>query len=196
MCRALPIASKCTPGSKACVSVWQSVGHPQALERCPDLLAPFCSPFSAHHKTQEALRGLQALPVGAIVGNVVLFAGRLAYPGSLLHCCCRPVDEALAAEIREFRSPTDNETRMFYEIVIAPGYTPEGLAKLKGKSKTLRILEAPLRPPSGRGLRQVAGRGFSPFLLQQGIFDQECTGDAPECNGEAFAQHCPDVIGD
>ena len=67
------------------------------------------------------------------------------------------MDEDLAAEIREFRSPTDNETRMFYEIIIAPGYTPEGLAKLKGKSKTLRILEAPLRAPSGRSLRQVAG---------------------------------------
>jgi phosphoribosylaminoimidazolecarboxamide formyltransferase/IMP cyclohydrolase len=37
----------------------------------------------------------------------------------------RPVDADLAREIREFRSPTDNETRMFYEIVIAPGYTPE-----------------------------------------------------------------------
>lgn len=69
----------------------------------------------------------------------------------------RPVDEALAAEIREFRSPTDGETRMFYEIVIAPGYTPEGLAKLQGKSKTLRILEAPPRPPTGRSLRQVGG---------------------------------------
>lgn len=77
-------------------------------------------------------------------------------PVLLLHAR-RPVDEALAAEIREFRSPTDGETRMFYEIVIAPGYTPEGLAKLKGKSKTLRILEAPLRAPSGRSLRQVAG---------------------------------------
>ena len=29
------------------------------------------------------------------------------------------------------RSPTDGETRMFYEIVIAPGYTPEGLEVLK-----------------------------------------------------------------
>lgn len=48
---------------------------------------------------------------------------------------------------------------MFYEIVIAPGYTCEGLAKLKGKSKTLRILEAPLRGPSGRSLRQIAGAG-------------------------------------
>ena len=68
----------------------------------------------------------------------------------------RPVDEALAREIREFRSPADDTTRMFYEIVIAPGYTPEGLATLKGKSKTLRILEAAARAPSGRSLRQVA----------------------------------------
>jgi len=69
----------------------------------------------------------------------------------------RVVDETLAKEIREFRSPTDNETRMFYEIVVAPGYTPEGLEVLKGKSKALRILEAKPRAPSGRSLRQVAG---------------------------------------
>jgi phosphoribosylaminoimidazolecarboxamide formyltransferase/IMP cyclohydrolase len=46
---------------------------------------------------------------------------------------------------------------MFYEIVIAPGYTPEGLEVLKGKSKNLRILEAKARAPSGTSLRQVAG---------------------------------------
>lgn len=67
------------------------------------------------------------------------------------------MDAELAREIREFRSPTDGETRMFYEIVIAPGYTPEGLEVLKGKSKTLRILEAAPRAPVGRSLRQVAG---------------------------------------
>lgn len=39
------------------------------------------------------------------------------------------------------RSPTDGETRMFYEIVVAPSYTSKGLEVLKGKSKTLRILE-------------------------------------------------------
>ena len=61
----------------------------------------------------------------------------------------------MARELREFRSPTDGETRMFYEIVIAPSYTPEGLATLKGKSKVLRILEAKPRAPSGRSLRQV-----------------------------------------
>lgn len=75
------------------------------------------------------------------------------------------MDEELAAEIREFRSPTDGETRMFYEIVIAPGYTEAGLAKLRGKSKTLRILEAPPRAPSGRSLRQVGGEAEAPLCL-------------------------------
>ncbi|XP_039853328.1 bifunctional purine biosynthesis protein PurH-like isoform X7 [Panicum virgatum] len=67
------------------------------------------------------------------------------------------IDEDLAREIREFRSPTDGETRMFYEIVVAPGYTEKGLEVLKGKSKTLRLLEA---QRSGKGmlsLRQVNG---------------------------------------
>ena len=62
----------------------------------------------------------------------------------------------MAREIREFRSPTDDETRMFYEIVIAPSYTEEGLEVLKGKSKNLRILEAKPRLPSTT-LRQVGG---------------------------------------
>jgi phosphoribosylaminoimidazolecarboxamide formyltransferase/IMP cyclohydrolase len=68
-----------------------------------------------------------------------------------------PVDEALARELREFRSPNDGTTRMFYEIVIAPAYTPEGLDVLKGKSKDLRILEATPRGKGGRSLRQVGG---------------------------------------
>jgi len=66
------------------------------------------------------------------------------------------VTEEMAKEIREFRSPTDGETRMFYEIVIAPAYTEAGLATLKGKSKNLRILEAKPRTPSIT-LRQVGG---------------------------------------
>ncbi len=69
----------------------------------------------------------------------------------------REIDADLAREIREFRSPTDGETRMFYEIVIAPSYSPEGLEVLKGKSKTLRILEAKPRGPSGGELRQILG---------------------------------------
>ena len=69
----------------------------------------------------------------------------------------REVDEALAKEIREFRSPNDGTTRMFYEIVIAPSYTPEGLTLLKGKSKDLRILEAKPRQKGGRSYRQAGG---------------------------------------
>ncbi|XP_054815879.1 uncharacterized protein LOC129315829 [Prosopis cineraria] len=67
------------------------------------------------------------------------------------------IDEALAKEIREFRSPTDGETRMFYEIVVAPSYTEKGLEVLRGKSKTLRILEAKKNEPGKLSLRQVGG---------------------------------------
>lgn len=67
------------------------------------------------------------------------------------------IDEDLAREIREFRSPTDGETRMFYEIVVAPSYTPKGLETLKGKSKTLRILEAKKTGKGLLSLRQVGG---------------------------------------
>ena len=63
------------------------------------------------------------------------------------------VDADMAREIREFRSPTDGETRMFYEIVIAPSYTPEGLEVLK----TLRILETKPRTGATKSLRQVGG---------------------------------------
>ncbi len=97
--------------------------------------------------TREDLREAYRLAVHA--DPVSAFGGIVAFN--------RPVDEALAREIREFRNPTDGETRMFYEIVIAPGYTPEGLATLKGKSKDLRILEATPRAPGGLALRQVGG---------------------------------------
>lgn len=67
------------------------------------------------------------------------------------------VDEVLAKDIREFRSPTDGETRMFYEIVVAPKYTQKGLEVLRGKSKTLRILEASQNSKGKLSLRQVGG---------------------------------------
>lgn len=65
--------------------------------------------------------------------------------------------QALAKDIREFRSPTDGETRMFYEIVVAPKYTEKGLEVLRGKSKTLRILEASKNNKGKLSLRQVGG---------------------------------------
>jgi len=65
--------------------------------------------------------------------------------------------QALAKDIREFRSPTDGETRMFYEIVVAPKYTEKGLEVLRGKSKTLRILEASKNNKGKLSLRQIGG---------------------------------------
>ncbi|KAF5205613.1 Bifunctional purine biosynthesis protein purh [Thalictrum thalictroides] len=67
------------------------------------------------------------------------------------------VDEDLAKDIREFRSPVDGETRMFYEIVVAPKYSQRGLEILRGKSKTLRILEASKNKKGKVSLRQVGG---------------------------------------
>lgn len=46
---------------------------------------------------------------------------------------------------------------MFYEIVVAPKYTEKGLQVLKGKSKTLRILEAKKNDQGKLSLRQVGG---------------------------------------
>lgn len=60
--------------------------------------------------------------------------------------------EVLAKDIREFRSPTDGETRMFYEIVVAPKYTQKGLEVLRGKYMTLRILEAGQNTAKGNSL--------------------------------------------
>jgi phosphoribosylaminoimidazolecarboxamide formyltransferase / IMP cyclohydrolase len=121
-----------------------------AYSACCDFAAPTCVIVKHTNPCGVASRSdlLEAYRLAVIADPVSAFGGIVAFN--------RTVDEALAREIREFRSPTDGETRMFYEIVIAPDYTPEGLEVLKGKSKTLRILQAKPRPPSGRSLRQVA----------------------------------------
>lgn len=121
-----------------------------AYSCCCDYSEPTCVIVKHTNPCGIATRDdlLEAYRLAVIADPISAFGGIVAFN--------RVVDADLAREIREFRSPTDNETRMFYEIVIAPGYTPEGLEVLKGKSKTLRILEARARPTSGRGLRQVA----------------------------------------
>ena len=96
---------------------------------------------------REDLREAYRLAVAA--DPVSAFGGIVAFN--------RPLDEALARELREFRNPTDGATRMFYEIVIAPAFTDDGLRVLKGKSKDLRILEAQPRARGGRSLRQIGG---------------------------------------
>uniref|UniRef100_A0A7S0WK32 MGS-like domain-containing protein n=1 Tax=Pyramimonas obovata TaxID=1411642 RepID=A0A7S0WK32_9CHLO len=106
-----------------------------------------CGVASAASDSSEDL--LEAYRLAVRADPISAFGGIVAFN--------RPVTEELAAELREFRSPTDDETRMFYEIVVAPAYTEAGLAKLKGKSKTLRILEAAPRVSGSRQLRQVGG---------------------------------------
>ena len=102
-------------------------------------------------------------PCGVATREDMLEAYRLAVRGDAtsafggIVAFNRVVDEALARELREFRSPNDSETRMFYEIVVAPGYTEDGLRVLKGKSKDLRILEAAPHAKGGRSFRQVGG---------------------------------------
>ncbi|EEF31664.1 bifunctional purine biosynthesis protein PurH [Ricinus communis] len=106
------------------------------------------------------------------------------------------VDEVLAKEIREFRSPTDGETRMFYEIVVAPKYTKKGLEVLRGKSKTLRILEAKKNEQGKLSLRQVGGGWLaqdSDDLTPQDIkfnFMSEKTPQESELNDAQFAWLC------
>ena len=58
----------------------------------------------------------------------------------------RIVDMEFATALRDVLSPGTG-TRMFYEIVVAPGYEPDALEHLKKKSKDLRILTAPLGDP-------------------------------------------------
>ncbi|KAK6927505.1 Bifunctional purine biosynthesis protein PurH-like [Dillenia turbinata] len=116
----------------------------------------------------EAYRlAVRADPVSAFGGivafNIEVDEEQLGSLGREIYCCFLTHNDsvsalkALAKEIREFRSPTDGETRMFYEIVIAPKYTAKGLEILRGKSKTLRILEASKNKKGKPSLRQVGG---------------------------------------
>ncbi|MDA0256448.1 MAG: bifunctional phosphoribosylaminoimidazolecarboxamide formyltransferase/IMP cyclohydrolase [Chloroflexi bacterium] len=75
----------------------------------------------------------------------------------------RPLDMALATALRELMSPVTGG-RMFFEIVIVPGYEAEALEHLRKKSKELRILEAPIGEPGRSRLELRAVRGGA--LLQ------------------------------
>jgi phosphoribosylaminoimidazolecarboxamide formyltransferase/IMP cyclohydrolase len=109
-----------------------------------------CGVATAHEGQDDPQDLRQAYRWAVEADPVSAFGGIVAFN--------RPVTEELAREIREFRSPQDGETRMFYEIVIAPEYTPEGLEVLKGKSKTLRILEAkPHVQTKNKSLKQIGG---------------------------------------
>ncbi|KAG6764249.1 hypothetical protein POTOM_031710 [Populus tomentosa] len=112
----------------------------------------------------------------------------LMLSGFLLFMCL----SALAKEIMEFRSPTDGETRMFYEIV----GKKKGLEILRGKSKTLRILEAKRNEKGKLSLRQVGGGWLaqdSDDLTPQDIQFKVMSDKGPigsELHDAEFAWHC------
>ncbi|KAL3638141.1 hypothetical protein CASFOL_018011 [Castilleja foliolosa] len=115
-----------------------------------------CGAASRNDIVEAYCLAVKADPVSAF-GGIVAFNVEL--------------DEVLAKDIREFRSPTDGETRMFYEIVVAPKYTEKGLEVLRGKSKTLRILEATKNSKGKLSLRQVGGGWLvkKPMILHRTI---------------------------
>ena len=76
----------------------------------------------------------------------------------------RPLDMGLASALREFPSPATGG-RMFFEIVIVPGYEPEALEHLRRKSRDLRILAAPVGDPGRPRIEVRAVRGGA--LLQE-----------------------------
>lgn len=75
----------------------------------------------------------------------------------------RVVDMDYARALRDVLSP-DTGVRMFYEIVVAPGFEPDALEHLRKKSKDLRILEAPAGDPTRE---RVEARGVRGGMLVQ-----------------------------
>lgn len=85
---------------------------------------------------------------------------------------------------------------MFYEIVVAPSYTEKGLAVLRGKSKTLRILEAKKNEAGKLSLRQVGGGwlaqdsdDLTPQDIQFSVVSEKAPSDS-ELTDAKFAWLC------
>ena len=98
----------------------------------------------------------------------------------------RVVDMEFANALREVRSPSDGDARMFYEIVIAPGYEPDALEHLKKKSRDLRILTAPMGSPRDARLEFRSVRGG--VLVQEAdvrfVTEFESVGERQPTSGE------------
>jgi phosphoribosylaminoimidazolecarboxamide formyltransferase/IMP cyclohydrolase len=98
-----------------------------------------------------------AAPLAELYGRALAQGDAVSAYGGIV-AVNRPLDMALATALRELLSPVTGG-RMFFEIVIVPGYEPEALAHLRKKSKDLRILEAPIGEPAAPRpeLRTVRG---------------------------------------
>jgi phosphoribosylaminoimidazolecarboxamide formyltransferase/IMP cyclohydrolase len=98
--------------------------------------------LASHQEPSEAYaRALAGDPISAYGGIVALN---------------RPVDARVAETIRNIRNPLTGKRQLLH-VVVAPGFSDEGLATLMGKSKDLRILRAPPPPRGGLRLRQISG---------------------------------------
>jgi phosphoribosylaminoimidazolecarboxamide formyltransferase / IMP cyclohydrolase len=75
--------------------------------------------------------------------------------------CNRPIDHELAQTMRSSVSPSSGQ-RMFFEIIIAPGFSEEALAELS-KWRNVRILQVAPGDAFTYDLRRVGGG----FLLQE-----------------------------
>lgn len=82
----------------------------------------------------------------------------------------RPIDLEYATALREVLSPVTGG-RMFFEIIIAPGYEQDGLEHLRKKSKDLRILTVPAGEPLRPRLEFKSLRGG--MLVQQSDLSEE-----------------------
>ncbi len=103
-----------------------------------------------------------AVPCGLATGEDLVSVYELALAGDPVSAYGgiiafnREIDARLATALREVRNPMSGQ-RQRYDVLIAPGFSDEGLAILRGKSKDLRILRA--RPPhqGGQRVRQISG---------------------------------------
>ena len=79
-----------------------------------------------------------------------------AYGGIV--ACNRPLDMGLATALRDILSPVAG-VRMFFEIVVVPGFEAGALEYLKRKSADLRIMSAPVGDPHRDRLELRSVRG-------------------------------------
>ncbi len=124
-----------------------------------NVVCDFTAPALAIIKhTNPACFATGEAPVAALYERALAEGDYVSAYGGIV-ATNRVVDMALASALRGVRSPADGETRMFYEIVIAPGYEPEALEHLQKKSKDLRILSAPIGDPRRERLEMRGVRG-------------------------------------
>ena len=108
-------------------------------------------------------------PVAALYERALMAGDAISAYGGIV-ASNRPIDLAYATALRDVLSPITGG-RMFFEIVIAPGYTQDGLEHLRKKSRDLRILTVPEGDPRRPRLEFRSVRGG--MLVQQSDLSEE-----------------------